>query len=176
MINHINTSGAVLKWAREKAGLSIDITSKLSCIPRKALKSMETDDSHPSAFELRLLAKIYGCTLTTLLLDEPPIHQFTIYISGRISDDLDNYFENFVRAEQEVRAMFPKAQIINPIKFAEYISKDNYKELLFEGLKSLKDCDAIYMLQDFYKSKGAMSEFYTAIAFGLEIYYQNKTI
>jgi len=174
MTNHINTSGAVLKWVREKAGLSIDKASELSGIPNEALHFMEIEALFPSVDEIKKLAEIYKVTVATLLLDEPPIHQFTIYISGRISDDLDNYFENFVRAEQEVRAMFPKAQIINPIKFAEYISKDNYKELLFEGLKSLKDCDAIYMLHDFYKSKGAMSEFYTALAFGLEIYYQNK--
>jgi len=42
MTNHINTSGAVLKWAREKAGLSTDKASELSGIPREALKFMET--------------------------------------------------------------------------------------------------------------------------------------
>ncbi len=176
MINHINTNGAVLKWAREKAGLSRDKASELSGIPREALKFMETNDLYPSVDEIKKLAEIYKVAVATLLLDEPPRPHKKIYISGAISDDLDHYIDKFIQAELELNAMFPNAVIINPIKFAEYIPKENYKELLFEGLKSLKDCDAIYMLHDFYKSKGAMSEYYTALAFGLEIYYQNKTI
>ena len=176
MINHINTKGSVLKWAREKAGLSIDKASELSGIPSEALHYMEIEALFPSVNGIKKLAEIYKVTVATLLLNEPPTFPGLIYISGIISNDLDHYIEKFQQAEKEVREMFPKAQVINPIKFAEYIPKENYKELLFEGLKSLKDCDAIYMLQGFHKSKGAMSEYYTAIAFGLEIYYQNKTI
>ena len=174
MEHHINTSGAVLKWAREKVGLSIDKASELSGIPNEALHFMEIEALFPSVNEIKKLAEIYKVTVAILLLNEPPTFPGLIYISGRISEDLDHYIEKFQQAEKEVRTMFPKAQVINPIKFAEYIPKENYKELLFEGLKSLKHCDAIYMIHDFYKSKGAMSEFNTAIALGIEIYYQNR--
>lgn len=67
-----DVTSAVLSWARETAGLTLDeAAKKLDLRPRRLIEWEEGVDS-PTLAQARQLAGIYGRPLAVLLLDEPP--------------------------------------------------------------------------------------------------------
>ena len=85
-----------------------------------------------------------------------------IYISGPISGVLD-FKEKFEKAEQDLRATYPNAEIINPtmIKLPSSCTHEDYMRIDFMLLDL---ADAIYMLKSWDKSKGACMEYGYAMA------------
>jgi Zn-dependent peptidase ImmA (M78 family) len=69
---NVPVSGAVLKWAREQRGLSIELVSKRAAISVEKLLSIEENEGSPTLAQLRKLAEIYRRPLIVMLLDEPP--------------------------------------------------------------------------------------------------------
>ena len=92
-----------------------------------------------------------------------------IYISGPITNVLD-YKEKFARAEQNLKAKYPDAEIINPTVLDKLpLTYDEYMEL---DLRLLCMCEVIYMLEDWEDSKGANREYGYALAKGKAIYFE----
>ena len=84
-----------------------------------------------------------------------------IYISGPITNVID-YKEKFARAEQNLKAKYPDAEIINPTVLDKLpLTYDEYMEL---DLRLLGMCEGIYMMEGWEKSKGACMEFGDAAA------------
>lgn len=84
-----------------------------------------------------------------------------IYISGPITNVLD-YKEKFARAEQNLKAKYPDAEIINPTVLDKLpLTYDEYMKL---DLMLLDMCGVIYMMNGLEKSKGACIEFGYATA------------
>ena len=100
-----------------------------------------------------------------------------IYISGKITGlPKDVYKKKFDDAEE----MLKKGgwRVFNPTEDAwsswfERLGK-TYAETLWHDFYKLKDCDAIYMLDNFLESKGAKAEHAFAIAIGLEVIYDEE--
>lgn len=87
-----------------------------------------------------------------------------IYIAGPITG-CAGYETMFAEAEQRLRhiGFIP----VNPARN----TAANYKGYLDKGLHQLMDCDAIYLLPGWEKSKGAALEQHYAQAAGLKIIY-----
>ena len=92
-----------------------------------------------------------------------------IYISGPITNVLD-YKEKFARAEQNLKAKYPDAEIINPTVLDKLpLTYDEYMEL---DLRLLGMCEGIYMLKGWEDSKGANREYGYALAKGKSFYFE----
>ena len=92
-----------------------------------------------------------------------------IYISGPITNVLD-YKEKFARAEQNLKAKYPDAEIINPTVLDKLpLTYDEYMEL---DLRLLGMCEGIYMMEGWEDSKGANREYGYALAKGKAIYFE----
>lgn len=91
-----------------------------------------------------------------------------IYISGAISKDPD-YKKKFAEAEDFLRSL--GHVVINPAKNPEGLT---YKEYIDLGLHQLSKCDAVYMLEGFRSSNGAIAEWAYANAVGLAINYDSE--
>ena len=92
-----------------------------------------------------------------------------IYISGPITNVLD-YKDKFSRAEQDMKAKYPNAEIINPTVLDKLpLTYDEYMEL---DLRLLGMCEGIYMLKGWEDSKGSNREYGYALAKGYAIYFE----
>lgn len=79
-----------------------------------------------------------------------------IYISGPISGTTD-YRQRFAKAEAELQEM--GYDTINPARLGSVASDLTHKQYMKLCLKLLRMADAIYMLEGYEYSKGAMIEF-----------------
>lgn len=100
-----------------------------------------------------------------------------IYISGKITGD-PNYKEKFKKAVhfliENKDDFFPlekESFIINPaeLQLPENASWSDYMKI---DIKTLLDCDAIYMLKDWKESEGAKLEHHIADKMNIKIFYQ----
>ena len=92
-----------------------------------------------------------------------------IYISGPITNVLD-YKEKFARAEQDLKAKYPDAEIINPTVLDKLpLVYDEYMKL---DLMLIDMCEGIYMMEGWEDSKGANREYGYALAKGKAIYFE----
>lgn len=98
-----------------------------------------------------------------------------IYISGRITGN-KNWEKQFQQAEEYlVKLGFSKYQIINPLKLESQVTiKKTYVNYMRNDIKHLINCDDIYMLRGWWRSKGARLERHIAKVLGLEIIYQKR--
>lgn len=91
-----------------------------------------------------------------------------IYISGQITGlPRSEWFAKFERVEQQLLAA--GHNVINPAKNMMRLTYDEYMAI---DLMLLENCDAIYMLDNWKKSKGACQELEKARQLALEILYE----
>lgn len=97
-----------------------------------------------------------------------------IYISGPMSSlPYAVYRRNFMKAEKELKELYPSAEIFNPIEVTNRLGVNaKYYEYMREDLPRLFKCTHIYMLQGWSGSKGARLEWEIAKAINLEFLYQ----
>lgn len=79
-----------------------------------------------------------------------------IYISGP-NTGVNNYMENFRKASDKVWNISPDYIAVNPCTLPHNHGK-TYQEYMREDIKALLECDFIYMLDGWEKSKGAIFE------------------
>lgn len=88
-----------------------------------------------------------------------------LYLSGKISGD-DNYAQKFAAKEKELTEQ--GFLVFNPAKHPNMFSWEEFMEL---DLLALKNCDSIYLLDDWKESRGAKIEYDEAVRLGKEIIY-----
>lgn len=103
-----------------------------------------------------------------------------LYISGPITIDRENYIKHFAEAEEFCKNQWPDLKIINPgiedFKFDDPVwdDFDRWKAYIKEDIDTVSESKAIYLLRGWQNSPGANIEYWTAIKFGLDIYYEDK--
>ena len=93
-----------------------------------------------------------------------------IYISGRISDN-PNFTDDFFEAQKWLFEQGHKT--INPSNLNIVFPDLNYKQYMALDYKLLEMADAIFMLHDWQKSKGACAELSYAKSLGKKVIYQD---
>lgn len=91
-----------------------------------------------------------------------------VYISGRISGN-KYYKSEFGEAEKRILNAGYKAE--NPAKL-DLGESATWCDYMKQDLKTLCDCDAIYMLSAWQRSKGATLEHRVAESLGLTVIYE----
>lgn len=95
-----------------------------------------------------------------------------IYISGPISGlPLETVYNNFTNAE--VNLLEKGYKVVNPFNNG-LPTTATWEEHMRADLKLLLDCDAIYMLEGWEKSRGARMEYALAVDLKMDIQYQFK--
>lgn len=89
-----------------------------------------------------------------------------IYISGRISGlPYEEVKENFKRAEEYLRAQ--GYETVSPLDLSPDPSL-SWEEHMKKDIAGMMQCDAIYMIDGWEKSRGAMLEHYIALQLGMK--------
>ncbi len=95
-----------------------------------------------------------------------------IYISGPISGlPLETVYNNFTNAE--VQLLEQGYEVVNPFNNG-LPTTATWEEHMRADLKLLLDCDAIYMLEGWEKSRGARIEYALAVDLKMVVQYQFK--
>lgn len=101
-----------------------------------------------------------------------------IYLSGKITNN-PNYVEQFTKAENLIKSIFPNKSIFNPVSYnkeflPEFTRWCDYMRL---DIEQLTKSNMIVMLPNWWKSKGARIEWLLAkFVFDIEIWYLDKNI
>lgn len=93
------------------------------------------------------------------------------YICGPMTGYLEWNFPAFNKAAEHLQKLGHTT--VNPVD----INPDTatpWIECMKEDLRALIDCDAIYMLNGWNKSKGATLEYVVATGLGLEVFYEEE--
>ena len=105
----------------------------------------------------------------------------SIYISLPISGHEDTYEQRLDEAVEYVKEKHPEYErIITPKYVANELNEryspiiPEYKDYLSEDIDILTVCDAIFMCNGWYDSKGCFAERAFADAIGLDIFYQHE--
>ena len=93
-----------------------------------------------------------------------------IYISGPITGD-PNYKEKFDKAETSLNNNY---DVVNPTKVVPFDENKTWSDYMREDIKVLLECNAIYMMKGWQKSKGATLEFIIAKHLDMTIIYEDK--
>jgi hypothetical protein len=79
-----------------------------------------------------------------------------VYVSGKITGEVhEDCFNKFEQAE--ILLQSKGHDVFNPMKSNHYHDK-SWQSYMREDIKALMDCDAIYLLDDWNESKGAVIE------------------
>ena len=92
-----------------------------------------------------------------------------IYISGKVSEMEEEAVLIFAEAEKKLKAK--GYSTLNPMSLPHQHDK-SWHRYMKEDVKSLCDCDAIYMLSNWTDSKGAIIEHTIALHLGIKVYYE----
>lgn len=95
-----------------------------------------------------------------------------IYISGKITG-LDNYKENFMRAEVALRSY--GHIVINPCKMGDIYPDLEWIDYMHLDMTLIQRCQAVYFLANWKQSKGATIEHEYAKRIGKELLYEETT-
>ena len=103
--------------------------------------------------------------------EQTEVNKKKVYISGAISGlPIEDVKMSFNSAEKtlEERGFIP----VNPIKVQPFVKGFTWLDYMKADIKALVDCDAIYLLDNWESSKGAVIEVDLALSLG--IYVINK--
>ena len=92
-----------------------------------------------------------------------------IYLSGKITG-LSNFKELFAVAEQEL--INQGHEVVNPVNLPHDHGK-RWHSYMKECLRSMLDCDSIYMLSNWMHSEGAIIERAVAESLKFKVMYQD---
>jgi len=93
-----------------------------------------------------------------------------VYISGQITGlELAEAHSHFSKIEELL--ITQGHEPFNPMKLVPFEPGKLWQEYMKEDIKILLDCDAIFMLPNWVKSKGAQFELQLALTLGLEVIY-----
>lgn len=84
--NEANPTPSVLVWARESAGLSIELSAKKAGVQPDRLAAWESGRQRPSFAQLRKLASIYKRPLAVFYLEAPPVRFQAMHDFRRIAE------------------------------------------------------------------------------------------
>lgn len=108
---------AVLKWARESIGASLDLAAQRAGVTTERLAAWEAGEAEPTVAKLRALAKLYQRPLAVFFLPEPPVDFGTLRDFRKLPDQDDHSWSRslhrvFRRAveQQEVFAELQEAE------------------------------------------------------------------
>lgn len=93
-----------------------------------------------------------------------------IFISGKITGDFINYKEKFAKAEEYLKSK--GHVVINPT--ITPLGLNNYEDYIHVTYAMIDVSDALYMLKDWEKSKGANLEYDYAIKNKKEIFFEDE--
>lgn len=91
-----------------------------------------------------------------------------LYVAGRISDEKE-YAAKFTKACDEVRQMGHTP--VNPCDL-EHNHGKTWAEFMVNDIKAMLDCDGVYALSDWERSKGATIEVELARSLGKQLVFQ----
>lgn len=92
-----------------------------------------------------------------------------IYISGKITGIENVVYKIFEIAENKLK--LHGYDVVNPIKLPHNHDK-SWESYMKECIVALMSCDTIYMLANYYRSKGAFLEIALAKEFGIKVIYE----
>lgn len=92
------------------------------------------------------------------------------YISGKISGLSESeYTENFRKTESYLRFDCGIKNVVNPLKIKPFLGIKSWTCYMIADIYQLLKCDAIYMMDNWYNSRGAMIELAIALLFKKKI-------
>lgn len=92
-----------------------------------------------------------------------------IYISGKITGIEEEAFQQFEFAETCLK--LKGFDVLNPMKL-EHNHDKTWEEYMKVCIVALMSCNAIFMLTNYYESKGAMIELSLAQELGMKVYWE----
>lgn len=98
-----------------------------------------------------------------------------IYISGAITNN-PNYLSDFNNAQKMLKSKYPEAEIVNPI-YIDHKPLSSWVDYMKADIKAMLECDTIYILNSWKRSKGATLEYIIAkhLDFKLMFEEENET-
>jgi len=97
-----------------------------------------------------------------------------IYISGQITGlKFEEAKKKFIEASQFLLKNY-HAYIVNPLDDFNYQKNKTWNEYMINDIKWLLECDTIFMLDNWQKSRGARIEHFIAKETGKVILYQDE--
>jgi Zn-dependent peptidase ImmA (M78 family) len=81
-----NVAPAVLIWARQSAGLSVDAAAKKLAVASDRVEAWERGDERPSVPQLRKAGAVYKRPLATFFMAEPPTTPTPLHDFRRLAD------------------------------------------------------------------------------------------
>lgn len=100
---------AILTWAREKAGMSLEVAAQKTGIKPAQLTEWEDGFSRPSISQLRKLATLYRRPLAAFYLDAAPPRFEVMHDFRRLSTD-DAAYSHSPRIAYEIRRAFDRRE------------------------------------------------------------------
>jgi hypothetical protein len=98
-----------------------------------------------------------------------------IYISGAISCLPNNEWKaNFDNAERKLKRLFSNDIIINPTKLIPYQGEHSWRAYMRSDIYQLALCDEIWVMPNWWKSKGCIVEILVSLVLGVKIFSLKK--
>lgn len=125
-------TGEVLRWARLRAGASIDAVAEKLKVPRTEVEAWENDRGQPSFPKARDVAKYLRVPLGYLFLDKPPAETLAIPDLRRVGGErLEQLSPDFYQVYQDA--------IAKQSWYREYLLYNGSETLPFVGSRKMGD-------------------------------------
>ncbi len=94
-----------------------------------------------------------------------------IYISGAISSLPEHKWKNnFNIVEKRLKKCLPDSIIINPIRLIPHQGKHTWRGYMRTDISQLALCDELYLMGNWWRSRGCMVEMFIASILGIKIH------